>query len=309
MSSFKFQEGATTEDTVKMLLEGMNWLMSRLDSKNVGRLDTNETVIKSKNGETHISGPLLLMHDAQGTPVLRLKMGYDAASTNFVHQLMNAAGEITVSLDSNGDLVVERGTFKGSITIGTGDNVFKADSNGIYLGNAVYADAPFRVSMAGGARFTNLTVIGGSITGGTITGGTFRTSLPGNVRIEITDSGIVCYNADDEKDGVEIGVDVNGLYSRLSFWNAGVYSGGVYVDPNSGRVVVASAEGRDIELNSDANIFLYGTAPYTGTIADADKELATHEWVESQIVGGTGSFTTVDGKTVTVINGLVTAIV
>lgn len=172
MSSFNFQEGATTEDTVKMLLEALNWIMSKLDSKNVGRLDTNETVIKSKDGETHISGPLLLMYDKQGTPVLRLKMGYDAASLNFVYQLMNAAGDITVNIDSNGDLTVERGTFKGSITIGTGNNVFKADSNGIYLGNAVFASAPFRVAMDGSATATSLTVIGGSITGSSITGST-----------------------------------------------------------------------------------------------------------------------------------------
>ncbi len=33
--------------------------------------------------------------------------------------------------------------------IGSANNVFKADSNGIYLGNATFASAPFSVDMAG----------------------------------------------------------------------------------------------------------------------------------------------------------------
>ena len=36
-----------------------------------------------------------------------------------------------------------------SAFIGSGDKVFKADKEGIYLGNAVFADAPFSVDMEG----------------------------------------------------------------------------------------------------------------------------------------------------------------
>lgn len=137
-----------------------------IDSDNVTQLNTQYTKISSDRGETEIQGPLLIMKDKQGTPVIRLKMGYDKDSTDFVHQLMNATGDITVSLDSSGNLVVERGTFKGSITIGTGNDVFKAGDEGIWLGHAEYAEAPFKVSKAGAATATNLTVIGGVIKGG-----------------------------------------------------------------------------------------------------------------------------------------------
>ncbi|KKQ46616.1 MAG: Phage minor structural protein, partial [Candidatus Moranbacteria bacterium GW2011_GWD2_37_9] len=154
----------------------------KLDSKNVKRLDTNETHIASNKGETVIQGPLILMYDKQGVPVLRLKMGYDAESAAFVNQLMNASGEITYYVDSNGNLVVERGTFKGSITIGTGNDVFKAGNEGIWLGHAEYALAPFRVSKDGTAVATNLTAVGGIIKGGSFRNAdeTMEVSFSGN---------------------------------------------------------------------------------------------------------------------------------
>lgn len=37
----------------------------------------------------------------------------------------------------------------GNIAIGSGNNIFKADENGIYLGNASFSSAPFRVDMMG----------------------------------------------------------------------------------------------------------------------------------------------------------------
>lgn len=84
---------------------------------------------------------------------------------------------------------IQSGTFQGgTITIGSGNNVFKADSQGIYLGNASFGSAPFRVSMAGALTATSGTIggwtiqsdrlsgsgiiEGGTITGTTISGGT-----------------------------------------------------------------------------------------------------------------------------------------
>ena len=64
---------------------------------------------------------------------------------------------------------------KGEMTIGYGDAVFKADSNGIYLGDRVYGDAPFRVDMSGNLYAENVNLTGeinattGTIGGFTIT--------------------------------------------------------------------------------------------------------------------------------------------
>lgn len=60
---------------------------------------------------------------------------------------------------------------KGEMTIGSGDNVFKADSNGIYLGNKEYGSAPFRVDMSGNLYAENVNLSGEiNATSGTIGG-------------------------------------------------------------------------------------------------------------------------------------------
>lgn len=48
----------------------------------------------------------------------------------------------------------------GSVSIGSANNIFKADTNGIYLGNATFASAPFRVTMAGALTATSATITG-----------------------------------------------------------------------------------------------------------------------------------------------------
>jgi len=77
--------------------------------------------------------------------------------------------------------VIEASSFiGGNITIGSGNNVFKADANGIYLGSASFGSAPFRVNMAGlmvaqGGQFSG-TITASSFFGGTITGALIQTS-------------------------------------------------------------------------------------------------------------------------------------
>jgi hypothetical protein len=48
----------------------------------------------------------------------------------------------------------------GSIAIGSGNNIFIADANGIYLGHVTFASAPFRVNMAGNLIATNADITG-----------------------------------------------------------------------------------------------------------------------------------------------------
>lgn len=76
---------------------------------------------------------------------------------------------------------------KGELTIGLGNAVFKADSNGIGLGNATWANMPFRVDMSGNLYATSAQISGeinatsGTIGGFTVTsaemyGGIIKTS-------------------------------------------------------------------------------------------------------------------------------------
>ena len=113
----------TPENMINEIQKRLAWITARLDSKNVKRLDTNETTIKSKNGETYINGPIIEMRDSATT--LRLKQGYDSASNLFLYSLYNALGVKTFDVDSNGN-----GVFTGSIlsSIITGGTIRTAAS-------------------------------------------------------------------------------------------------------------------------------------------------------------------------------------
>jgi hypothetical protein len=63
----------------------------------------------------------------------------------------------------SGDISAATGIFTGGISIGSGNSIFKADSNGIYLGNATFANAPFSVTPAGVLKSTSGTIGGWSI--------------------------------------------------------------------------------------------------------------------------------------------------
>ena len=61
---------------------------------------------------------------------------------------------------SNGNASFSGSITGGNITIGTAPSVFKADLNGIYLGDGTFASAPFRVSPAGVLTATQATITG-----------------------------------------------------------------------------------------------------------------------------------------------------
>lgn len=74
-----------------------------------------------------------------GNTVQKGLVAYSSGSTE-IFNLDIDAGTLTI----NGS-----GTFTGDLTAGSGNSIFKSDSNGIYLGNAVFASAPFSVSRSG----------------------------------------------------------------------------------------------------------------------------------------------------------------
>jgi hypothetical protein len=84
-------------------------------------------------------------------------------------------GDITgASGTFSGALSAATGTFAGALSggtilIGSGNSVFKADGNGIYLGNATFGSAPFRVTPGGALTATGVNISGNL----TATGGTF----------------------------------------------------------------------------------------------------------------------------------------
>ncbi len=80
----------------------------------------------------------------------------------------------------------------GDIAIGSGNNIFKADSNGIYLGNATFGSAPFRVSMAGAVTASSLTLTNASIgSGSSYAGNAIADTYIGNLTAAKITSGTI----------------------------------------------------------------------------------------------------------------------
>lgn len=152
---------------------------------------------------------------------------------------------------------ITTGTLSGiSITIGTGDNVFKANSSGIYLGDSTYSDAPFRVNMSGDVFASSITLqnalIGtnstfqgnvidsayiGELTAGHITSGTL--SVGGTSQV----AGIVLSNSDRNSTGKLRWVLGSKIWEDNS-GRVGLNSNGdsiyIYVENNE-KIVIPSA--------------------------------------------------------------------
>ena len=69
-----------------------------------------------------------------------------------------------------------------TVKIGTGTSIFKADTNGIYLGNATFGSAPFRVTPAGAITATSATITG-TITANNIDGTTVSYTAGGDLQV------------------------------------------------------------------------------------------------------------------------------
>ena len=102
-----------------------------------------------------------------------------------------ASATNSLTFDGTSLNIVGGGTFTGAlsggtISIGSGNSIFKADTNGIYLGNATFGSAPFRVTNAGALTATNASITGAI----TATSGSFTSFMTaGSVRFGIVDTG------------------------------------------------------------------------------------------------------------------------
>ena len=121
------------------------------DKINTGELNlgtaSGMAVRQGKTGYTSTTTGLWLGNDS-GTP--KLNIGSASKYLKFDGTNLYVAGDISAST----------GTISTSIAIGSGNNIFKADASGIYLGNATFASAPFRVAMDGSLTASSATITG-----------------------------------------------------------------------------------------------------------------------------------------------------
>jgi hypothetical protein len=244
MSTFRFTKADTIEDTVDELIKQIEWMMGKLDSKNVKRLDTNETVIKSKSGKTYIHGPILEMDD---TTRRRLNMGLNESTNDFLFELYNEAGAKTVSIDSDGKgvfnqvtlrndlvgsayvqintsgLVAYNGTVKtvevnsnGNATFKqvtlrndlTGSNYINIDTSGIYAWDNALMLKTFEIDSSGKAYFRGDITSDATITGAAINGATITggtiRTAASGARLELTSGIFKGYNSSNQLHGIYV---------------------------------------------------------------------------------------------------------
>jgi hypothetical protein len=102
---------------------------------------------------------------------LSLKSATNSLLWDGTNLTVNGAGTFTGALSG------------GTISIGSGDSIFKADSNGIYLGNATFASAPFRVTPGGSFVGQSGTIGGWTMSASSLTGGAAVLNSAGSISI------------------------------------------------------------------------------------------------------------------------------
>jgi hypothetical protein len=211
-------------------------------------------------------------------------LGYDYSAAKSKFEIGSSATKI-FKYDGT-DLSLIGGTITGgSIAIGSSNNIFKADSNGIYLGNATFSSAPFRVAMDGAVNASNLNITGGAITGVTIAIGSsnnifkadsngiylgnatfssapFRVAMDGNLTVTggaIT--GALIQTSPTANTGVKMSSALGGInvYGQtLSFYSGSSLQGWLYAD---GAMRLYSASGRNLALSAGSGtIYMECTA-------------------------------------------------
>lgn len=143
----------------------------------------NSSTIKSKNSTITLDSANNKLFSGTGT--------YNNSNTGFY---MDGNGYFSLkdklTFDGSTLNINGGGTFSGSIQIGSGESVFKADTNGIYLGNETFSSAEFRVTPAGALTATSANITGsvtmtsGSlsvVTGAYPTGKSFKVTNQGGV--------------------------------------------------------------------------------------------------------------------------------
>ena len=175
----------------------------------------------------------------------------------------------------------------GTIAIGSGNNIFKSDLNGIYLGNATFLSAPFRVNMAGAATASDLTITGGTITigsgndvfkvddGNIWSGHSDYASAP----FKVSKSGDCIANNLTTGNSLYIGDKTNSVGKGVYFYdNGGVTEGLIY---SGGVIGLTARTNRGINLEIGASYDMKITGVGVGNAGGINFDLTRPFYIRS----------------------------
>jgi hypothetical protein len=185
--------------------------------------------------------------------------------TNGTTELLKFTGGATGTLTVNGG-----GTFTGDLSAGSGSSIFKSDTSGIYLGNSVFASAPFSVSRNGILKAEAGTI------GGWVLGSTYFQNASTSPTIKIDTSGIIVGSTSSPY----IDITSSGITHRNSNGTA------------SGKFTLTT--GPSAQLTIDGTFTISGTSTINGTAAST--VVANAEDGSTAIQSGNGVTKNVDNQ-------------
>ncbi|MCK9320140.1 hypothetical protein [Methanoculleus sp.] len=176
------------------------------------------------------------------------------------------------------------GSFNGGkITIGSGENLFTANKDGIFLGSSSFNTAPFSVNMLGDVIANSITITGGSLDGTSTIGG----RLCSTVAEAIDANG---HFIDDRFD-----TDSKTILSDFTFGTSGALQIGTYSDGVSGDIRISPNGILGRNKDGDTTFSINGTtgeATFGGTLVAASGTFGT-------VTAGILSGVEISGSTIT----------
>ncbi len=223
-------------------------------------------------------------HISISSTELKIKDG-NGSGTDIDYVTINSSGMNignNISLGTNGNA-----TFSGNVQIGSGESVFKADSNGIYLGNETFGSAEFRVTPAGAVTATNATLTGAvTATSGDIAGWT----ISGNDIIKTTGTNLKTIQLDSNTPKILIQsgsggtANFNEIRMDASAGNIKVRQDGVQVFNTGDRIQPVTAQSFIVKSLPLSSTTLGSTVPVTTvTHLSASQQIGTNNLVVDEI--------------------------
>jgi hypothetical protein len=255
---------------------GMRVLYNSIDRVIVGQTgyglyglqikDVNNNVALNADQSGITLGGLSLTSSGITLEKTNVKYLFDSTNGIKIQKKIASVWTDMLSADSNGDLTIigtlsagsiisNSSIIGGTVEIGSLNNVFKADSNGIYLGNSSYALSPFRVSMGGSLYAINANITGAINCTALYLNGTSITSGGGSSinGAYLTDSSI----SNSKISSLDVSKLTAGTINVTITMNSPIIVGGTIKTANTGKRIEIS--GSNICSYNSSNL-LHGTS-------------------------------------------------
>jgi hypothetical protein len=254
----------------------------------IGALDAGQIIANSTFSNNLNVGSVFTVGSATVSGTIK-SYGYDGSVNGF--QIVGG---------SSPSFTIIGGSFKsGTILIGSGNSAFRADTNGIYLGNSTFASAPFRVDLSGNVYASGVYINGhletgtgsiingvyidsidaGKINVGTLTGFTMQTAASGQ-RVVISNADQVkFYDSNGTLSGSILGIggglQFTGISYGADFFTSG--TGGSYASQTGATFIAAN-------INSTQTITIDGMTGgiSCSSLSISGSTIASQSWVSGQ---------------------------